>query len=122
MIFNADDPILEHFGVKGMKWGVRRGRNVRSPDGRTRYVAKPKTLTEDELIKRIKRMETEKRYNELNKKTVSTGQKLTSDIITTVGKNTLTMVGTAAAIYGIKKAIEAKFGDTVVKDMFPKKK
>jgi hypothetical protein len=118
------DNILEHYGVPGMKWGVRRSRAERkaareerkaakkqsdddtgsgskSSGGRgdkitkgekTRYEEKSKNLTDSELQARIKRMETEKRYNDLNKRDISTGEKLVAEVITNVGKQVVTQV------------------------------
>jgi hypothetical protein len=116
------EDFLEHFGVKGMKWGVRKDSSSSRPTAKTRYKAAPKHLTDAQLQERIKRMETEKRYNDLNKRTVGTGEKLASDIITNVGKNSMTMVGTAVAVFGMKQAIKKKFGTTTHDTIFPKKK
>ena len=77
---------LEHYGTKGMKWGVRRdrstGRRVGSPIAGTskatrrpattgkpktvrKELKKPSEFTDDELNALIKRMELEKRYSTL---------------------------------------------------------
>ena len=69
---------IDHHGVKGMHWGVRGGKGTprAGKTERTRFAKSPKRLTNAELEKRIKRMETEKRYNDLNKRDISAGQKL----------------------------------------------
>lgn len=122
IVMTSTDIFLEHFGVKGMQWGVRRDKKSKSSvTDSTRYKAAPKTLTNDELNKRIKRMETEKRYNELNKKTVSAGQKHAMDILTQVGKSNATKILGAVSLYGVKVAIDRKFGEGKSKDIFPKK-
>ena len=98
---------LEHYGVKGMRWGVRRSdaqlakaaaKRESKGSGSTRYSEGPKKLSDDELGARIKRLEAEKRYKELNSRTVSKGEKIAVEVLTTVGKDTATKVlnGTAA--------------------------
>lgn len=63
---------LYHFGILGMKWGVRRYRNTDgslTAAGKARYKAekpkKAKDMTDQELIQAINRMRNEKAYNEL---------------------------------------------------------
>ena len=75
---------LEHFGVKGMKWGIRR----KSGSGRGKGGTKPgKSLTTTELKKRVDRLSMEKRYSELSKESkresLSTGKRIVDDIVTT---------------------------------------
>lgn len=100
------DDILEHYGVKGMQWGRRKKRNT----GRTVYKREPSKLTSAELEKRIKRMETEKRYNDLNRRDVSKGQELVSQVLTNSGRTVATTVVTGAALFAVKRALEKKFG------------
>jgi len=123
---------LRHYGVKGMKWGVRRtpaqlGHIIRR-SGRTSMPGKKgaakKTassskaaapqkkvsdLTDDEIRKRISRLELEKRYRELSKdeekKKTNRGKKFCTDVLETIGKNTLTNLGTQAANHIIGDAI-----------------
>jgi hypothetical protein len=100
---------VKHHGVKGMHWGVRKSQSA-SPTARTKFSKSPKKLTNDELKRRIARMETEKRYNELNRRDISAGEKLASEILTNVGRTAVTTVATGAALYGVKLALNAKFG------------
>lgn len=131
---NRDD-ILEHYGVRGMRWGVSRSRAERKaakeerkaasdksdeetgsgPKGsggrgdkittgdKTRYESKPKNLTDSELKARIQRMETEKRYKDLNKRNVTKGEQIIAEVITNVGKQVVTQVLTKQ---GTKKGNE----------------
>lgn len=98
------DDFLEHFGIKGMKWGIRR----KNPSGSgTKGKAKEtgskkgksssetaKTLTDTELKKRIARLELEKRYSDLSttqqKSTMSRGSKVAKEIVGNAAKAALT--------------------------------
>lgn len=118
------DAHLVHYGVAGMKWGVRRNPSqlARSSKGRTRYQEKGKLLTDEELNTRIKRLETEKRYNELNKRQVGAGRKHVSDVLVKIGKNTVETTGTKASVYLTRKAIAKQFGGNVEDVIFGKNK
>ena len=81
------DVPLEHAGVKGMKWGVRRpvgkdGRVVRSggaapvkktattkpaSSAKSATQTKPKPLTDEELRKKVQRMQLEVQYAQLSR-------------------------------------------------------
>lgn len=102
------DTFLSHFGKKGMRWGVRNVRNDKS--GMTRFKDKAKHLTDQELAERIKRLETEKKYNELNSKYVGVGRKNVNEVLTKVGQKSAIRLGSNAAIYATRKVIEKKFG------------
>lgn len=103
------EEFIEHYGVKGMRWGKRKSRGSRNTE-RTVYSRSPKKLTSAELDKRIKRMETEKRYNDLNKRDVGRGSQLAHEILTNSGRTVATTVATGAVLYAVKKAIEKKMG------------
>lgn len=56
----AVQDILEHHGIKGMKWGVRKSESVASAR------AKLANMSDDELRKAIDRMRMEQQYSELS--------------------------------------------------------
>ncbi len=146
MIGPTDD-ILAHYGVPGMKWGQRRSNralarakkerdaNLRdaneSSGGKTKrrrdakdqtiYKQKAKNLTNEELKSRIQRLETERRYNDLNKKTVSKGQQATAEVLTNVGKSTATKIGNGALQYAIRQQITKKTNAVIAKQIVPTK-
>lgn len=89
---------MYHFGIKGMKWGVRR---KRGPDGRilegqiqsedyqkSRDLKKKKVsaMSNAELKSVNERSRLEKEFADLNKKKMSAGQKIVTDILLEVGK------------------------------------
>lgn len=127
---------LAHHGIKGMKWGIRRtpeqlarasGRPIPASDGKesgrgvqkkeSSGTASKKTLSDlsdDELRQRISRLELEKRYKDLEKadaKPKSTrGRDFCVNVLETIGKNTLTNIGTQAANHVLGEAINKLAG------------
>ena len=117
-------PELYHFGVKGMRWGVRKA----SPSGsgtksykssrdynaanRLRRKAKgsgTKSLTNKEMKMLNTRLELEKKYNQLNPSTLNKGQRVLS--------TTVSIVGGVTALYAASKSPLAND----VKNLFEKK-
>lgn len=109
---------LYHFGILGMKWGVRR---QRGSDGRivegshasedhqkARDLKKKgaRNLSNSELKSYVERMNLEKQYSNLNKKEVSAGRKFVSDILVTAGKTTLTNFVTKQMTTQLEKAVK----------------
>ncbi|MET0786493.1 MAG: hypothetical protein ABWY25_07305 [Paenisporosarcina sp.] len=112
--------IIEHYGTKGMRWGVRT--KNKGGTAKTKYKTSPKDLTNEELNRRVKRLETEKRYNELNSGSISAGQKLATEILTNSGRTFVTTVLGGAALYGTKKLIQKKFGEDAANFITKRKK
>lgn len=107
----ADNNYLEHHGIKGMKWGVRRtkaqlgykigfrkkkkdsgdGKDDNSSRQNKKTVSKKvtskkksksvKDMSDEELLAKIRRLEMEKRYRDLLPKDISKGKKFTSRVI-----------------------------------------
>mgnify|MGYP003572209041 CR=1 FL=1 len=113
------DEYLSHYGVKGMRWGVRKRspRRVLQEAREKRPGGDAKKLTDAELGERIKRLEAEKRYKDLSARTVSRGEKIAVDIMTQVGTQTAVKVGNGALALGAQIALNRQMkglGDAVV--------
>lgn len=102
---------LEHYGVKGMQWGVRKKRSRSAESKEVSALRKKKAfeLTDDELKKVNSRLNLEKQYKEV---TSSTANKIakkavvgaTVTVLTTAAAASMTSVGKAVINYGKKKA------------------
>lgn len=106
---------LMHYGIKGMRWGIRRYQNKDgslTPAGKKRYAEDApeseapkvsedykkarrsiKEMSDAELTEAVRRLETEKRYRDLNPEKVSAGKKFVEKVLkpvaTDVAKTTL---------------------------------
>ena len=107
---------LYHYGVLGMKWGVRksrgggvsktgrRGRTIKErppahEDYKKAHSKKPvREMSDVELRSRINRLDMERRYQELNASTKNRGRKYVNSIVKT-GTTIATITGTALTIY-----------------------
>lgn len=111
---------LTHFGIPGMKWGIRRkrpsGPDTSSEDHRTASSLKKKKLSEmsnEELKKLTTRLQLEKQYKDLTKVEVDAGRKFMSDVVTGVAKQqSINMLNLAIGNAGklIKEIIEKRNG------------
>lgn len=105
--------VLEHYGVLGMKWGVRRAQNGRVTLGKKSKTQKPdplKKMTDQELRNRINRIQMERQYKQLTAPQRSAGQKIASDILVNAAKQTATSYISKAMTKGVESALKKKAG------------
>lgn len=115
---------LYHFGVKGMRWGVRKARSSGSGTksykpsrdynaaNRLRQKAKQsgaKSLTNKEMKMVNTRLELEKKYNQLNPSSIEKGRKVLATTVSVVGGvTTLYAVTKSPLITDVKSLFEKK--------------
>lgn len=121
-----NEEMLEHHGIKGQKWGVRRFQNEdgtrtalgkkreSSPDAKEKEARKAdvknrRTMSDADLKKRIERMRLEKEYKTLVDEDTAPGKKYVSEILSAAGKKTLTIAAAGALAYGVKAAMTKEF-------------
>ena len=105
---------LMHYGIKGMRWGVRKdGKPGSRRKSSSRYEQKdPKKLTDKQLKSRITRMENEKRYSTLNADTdrMSSGMKAVRKAFVKSAGTAVTSIAVGIATTHGRKYIEKKLG------------
>ena len=114
---------LYHFGIKGMKWGIRRYQNKDgslTAAGKKRYSDSSsvndgiKDLTDQELRDRINRLNLEKQYRDLTtpsgQKQVNKGKQFVTSVLETSGKN----IATQLVTYGMGAAVNKLFKANIV--------
>ena len=85
---------LYHYGIKGMKWGIRRtpAQLGHRPAKTTTSQRKSemKKMSDTELRNRINRIQMERQYMQLTAPEVSAGKKFVKDVMINAAKQTVT--------------------------------
>lgn len=81
---------LKHYGVLGMKWGVRRKSKQSVETSSSSKSRSVRDLSDAELRQIINRHQMEKQYAQITAKEKSAGAKFVSDVLTNAAKQTAT--------------------------------
>lgn len=116
---NNTDDFLAHYGVKGMKWGVKKGvvngRLARTnKEGKVRASRKDarrrrQTMSDKDLDKLVKRLQQEKQLKDLLDADLSPGRSATRKILLSATGVVASTAITGGAKYGIKAALTKSF-------------
>lgn len=119
-----NDMMLMHYGILGMKWGVRRSeaqlarargkKTETSADDKEKTARKTdvknrRTMSEADLRKKIERLKLEKQLKELTSEDLSPGRKMATEILKSAGSKVLATAAAGAAAYAVKAAMTGKF-------------
>lgn len=90
----SDEEMLQHYGILGMKWGVRRTpaqlTRANGRAGKTESSDEIKKMSDSELRSKINRLQMEKQYKQLTSSEISVGRKFVQDVLTNAAKQTAT--------------------------------
>lgn len=77
-----------HHGILGMKWGIRRNRDgtVSKTPSKMKGKRDPRTMSDEELIKEVQRLNLEKQYRQLTKQDTRIGLEWVKKTLADSGK------------------------------------
>jgi hypothetical protein len=122
--FVSEDPGFEHYGKKGMKWGVRNRTKAEDRERGKRFKASQnrRRIPDAELDSMISRLEKEKKLKNLVAEDLSPGTQVVKKIVGDSGQKIARTVVAGAGIYAVKTVIDKKFGKEAAAYIAPKLK
>lgn len=113
------DNFLAHYGVKGMKWGVRKGvvnprmqrtkKEQRVRSARKTALRRRQTLKDKDLDKLVERLQKEKKVRDLLREDLAPARTATQKILLSAGGVVAGAALAGAMKYGIKAAMTKEF-------------
>lgn len=107
---------LQHYGVKGMKWGVRKDRKGKKPKKeistakyRKQALARRRTLKQKDLDDLVKRLEQEKKLKNLLEEDLNPGKKFAKQVMSSTGAKVAGVVATGVAVTVIGRVLTTQW-------------
>lgn len=116
---------LAHFGVKGMRWGIRKDGQPGSSQGPSSSkptLADPSKLSDADLRAAVNRMQLERQFSQLQQDRVKEGGDFAKQMLKEIGKTQVRRVAGKAADIAVEQALKKVGMDELAKRMKPKKK
>lgn len=110
-----EEDFIEHYGTKGMKWGIRnKPGSGRKGKGKAK---KASDMSDEELKKKVGRLNMEKQYSSLTKNKrdqaiVRKGAKVAGEILGKSAKKSLTAFSTKQMTKALEKAAKKRAART----------
>lgn len=107
---------LEHYGVKGMKWGIRNkskrskkgGKEVKVKAKRKKALKNRRTMSDQDIQKFIDRLNQEKKLKTLINEDLKPGKTIAKRIVSDSGQKVARTVLAGAGVYATKAILERK--------------
>jgi hypothetical protein len=102
---------LAHYGIKGMRWGIRRERGPAgtvssNPAAKTATGSSPRKLNDSDLQAAVQRMRLEREFRQLrDSERPAKGESFTKNMLKEIGKKQVRRVANTAADIAIEQAI-----------------
>jgi hypothetical protein len=111
---------LEHYGKKGMKWGVRKSRTRREMaviNSRKNIRKNRKFISDKDLDQYITRLQNEKKLKDLLDDDLAPGKTASKRILGESGQKVAKTLVAGGALLAVKVAVNKKFGGSAGTDL-----